>query len=212
MILADTYYDRKEVSNSDLSRLKQELYPTYQPDPTKAFRMGNLIDAMITEAHRVDFFGRKLGDVEFAKEEFEKAERMKRAFYADEFCRMISEKADGQKIMVKHREFNYDGFDFELDTRCKWDLWREDWGWGGDIKSTTATTQAQFEAAAKHFDYDRQRAWYMDIAGSDRDVLIGISKVNFRIFKIMINRQSDFYKDGFNKYNELAFKWHLIYG
>ncbi|MDR2652294.1 MAG: PD-(D/E)XK nuclease-like domain-containing protein [Prevotellaceae bacterium] len=206
------YYSRKEVSNSDLSALKQMLCPREMPDPTNAYRFGNLIDAMITEPERVDFFKRTLGDIQFTVEDFARAERMKKAFYDDDFCRTLAEQASGQAVMTKHRKFNYNGFDFELDTRCKWDLWRSDWGWGGDIKSTAATTQSQFLAAVAHFDYDRQRAWYMDIAGSDRDMLIGISKVNFKIFKIAINRQSDLYRQGFQKYNELAFKWHLIYG
>jgi hypothetical protein len=195
-----------------LSRLKSELYAREMYDPTNAFRFGNLIDAMITEPKHVDFFQRTLGEYQFTKDDFEKAERMKAAFYADKFCREIAEKAEAQKVMVKHREFDYDGFEFELDTRCKWDIWRPDWGWGGDIKSTSATTQAGFENAARHFDYDRQAAWYMDIAGSDLNVIIGISKVNFKVFKISINRQSRWYLDGFNKYNFLSFKWHLIYG
>lgn len=210
--MKDAYYSRTEVSNSDLSAVKQQLRPRPEYDATAAYKFGSLIDAMITEPGRVDFFRRTLDEEQYTVEDFDKAERMKRAFYADEFCKKIAEKADGQAVMVKHRSFDYCGYEFELDTRCKWDLWRADWGWGGDIKSTTATTQAQFEAAAKHFDYDRQRAWYMDIAGSERDVLIGISKVNFKVFKIAINRQSEWYKEGFQKYNELAFWWYQIYG
>lgn len=210
--MQDAYYSRSEVSNSDLSALKQLLWPKELPDPTYAFRFGGLIDAMITEQGRVDFFRHTLDGEQYTAEDFERAEQMKRAFFADEFCRTMAEKADGQAVMTKRQLFNYDGYEFELDTRCKWDLWRADWGWGGDIKSTAATTQSQFEAAARHFDYDRQRAWYMDIAGSERDVLIGISKVNFKVFKIAINRQSEWYKNGFQKYNELAFRWHLIYG
>ena len=206
------YYQRPEVSNSDLSWLKQQLYPKETFDPTQAYRFGNLIDAMITEPQRVDYYTRMLDDMQFTVEEFAQAEKMKQAFYKDEFCRTIAEHADGQAVMSKQQTFSYMGYQFTLDTRCKWDLWRQDWGWGGDIKSTTATTQAGFEAAARYFDYDRQRAWYMDIAGSSRDVLIGISKVNLKIFKIAINRSSQWYKDGFMKYNELAFRWHLIYG
>ena len=211
MIIPDSYYTRPEVSNSDLSTLKQQLYPRDTFDLTDAYRFGNLLDAMITEPGRVDFFKHEVAGTQFSVDEFEKAERMKRAFYADEFCCMIADKAEGQKVMVKHRAFDYRGFDFELDTRCKWDLWRSDLGWGGDIKSTTATTQEQFEAAARHFDYDRQRAWYMDIAGSERDALIGISKTNSKVFKIFINRSSEWYRAGVEKYNELAFKWYLMY-
>jgi hypothetical protein len=212
MIVHDPYYDRAEVSNSDLSWLKNILSPRETADTTAAYRFGNLIDAMITEPDNVNFYARTLGDVQFTADEFDKAERMKRAFYADSLCRGIATGADGQKVMSAVRVFDYGGMEFELPCRCKWDLWRADGHFGGDIKSTAATTQAQFEAAARHFDYDRQRAWYMDIAGSDEDVLIGISKKNFKVFKIFINRGSSWYRDGFAKYNELAFRWHLMFG
>jgi hypothetical protein len=206
------YYARKEVSNSDLSWLKQQLYPRDAVDLTDAYRFGSLIDAMITEPSRVDYFTRTLDEHTFNADDFKKAERMKRAFYDDDFCRMIITGMDGQKVMSARRKLDCQGFDFELDCRCKWDIWRKDLKWGGDIKSTTATTQSQFEAAAEHFDYDRQRAWYMDIAGAKKDVLIGISKVNFKVFKIFIGKDSDFYRKGVEKYLDLAMKWHLLFG
>lgn len=208
----DPYYSLPDVSNSDLSWLKNQLHPRDMPDPTEAYKFGSLIDAMITEPQRIDYYRRTLDEDQYTVDDFKKAEEMKRAFWADDFCRTIAEKADGQKVMRERKAFNYEGFPFFLNTRCKWDLWRADWGFGGDIKSTAAETQKQFEEAARYFDYDRQRAWYMMIANSDRDVLIGISKKNFRIFKISITRESSFYKDGVRKYNELAFRHYLMFG
>lgn len=208
----DAYYFRNEVSNSDLSWLKNQLFPRMMPDSTEAYKFGSLLDAMITEPQRVDYFKRSLDGEVFSAEDFEKAERMKKAFWDDEFSKMIAERADGQKTMTKRLSMDFNGFEFELNTRCKWDLWRQDWNWGGDIKSTAATSQKEFEAACKYFDYDRQRAYYMDIAGSQRDVLIGISKKNFKVFRIAINRDSEFYKDGRDKYLGLAYKWYLLFG
>lgn len=208
----DPYYSLPDVSNSDLSWLKQQLYPRDMPDPTNAYRFGSLIDAMITEPERVNYFNRTLDDIQFSVDEFRLAEDMKRTFWKDEFCRLIAEKADGQKVMREFKAFNFEGFSFNLNTRCKWDLWREDWKWGGDIKSTTAETQKQFEEAARYFDYDRQRAWYMMIANSDRDVLLGISKKNLKVFRINITRDSSFFKDGYKKYNELAYRHYLMFG
>ena len=50
----DTYYSRTEVSNSDLTELKNLLYPRAQyGDKEKAFRFGTLLDALITEPERV---------------------------------------------------------------------------------------------------------------------------------------------------------------
>lgn len=207
----DSYYSRKEVSNSDLSWLKNQLNPRDMPDPTMAYRFGNLIDAMITEQHRVNYFKRTCDNIEFTREEFEIAEKMKKAFYQDELCRNLTAGSDTQKVMSGTRQFNYQGIEFKLSCRCKWDIWKGALNFGGDIKSTTATSQQQFEDVVKYFDYDRQRAWYMDLAGSKKDILIGISKVNFKIFKIIITRNHPLYRSGFEKYNELAYKWNLLF-
>lgn len=208
----DNYYQRHEVSNSDLSWLKNQLHPRDMPDPESAYKFGSLIDAMITENHRVDYFKRSLDDITFTNEDFELAERMKRVFYADSLCVDIASMATGQSVTSRPMEIVYEGVDFSLDVRCKWDFWCGDYGWGADLKSTTATTQAQFEAACEYFDYDRQRAWYMDIGGSDRDVLIGISKKNLKVFKVNIKRGGGFYNRGKAKYQDLAFRWWTIYG
>jgi len=213
----DTYYDRTEVSNSSLSWLKLQLFPREMPDPTMAYLFGNLVDAVITENGRVDYFRKTIDGQQVPAEWFEKAEAMKRSFFADDMCRALIQGAGTQTVMSCERTFNYQGVEFSLPVRCKWDLFKENLGFGGDIKSTTATTQAQFEAAVKYFDYDRQRAWYMDIAQTlgykaDKDVLIGISKVNFKVFKVYINRQSPLYTSGVDKYNFLAFRWHLLFG
>ena len=45
----------------------------------------------------------------------------------------------------------------------------------------------EFDEAVDFFDWDRSRAWYMDIAGSDRDFIYAISKRNGCVFKKFIN-------------------------
>ena len=57
----DSYYNRTEVSNSDLTELKNLLHPRQQfGDKEAAFRFGNLVDAIITEPERVDYYHLKL--------------------------------------------------------------------------------------------------------------------------------------------------------
>ena len=129
-------------------------------DPTQAFADGNLLDAMITENHKVDYYKLTRDGVKYKKEIFEKTIKMKQAFWNDPFCNQFMTRANDQKISVEHRsQLNFRGVDFEIDRRCKWDIWRDDWGWGGDIKSTVAETQSQFEAAFQHFHYPRSGAW-----------------------------------------------------
>lgn len=210
--MKDPYYSRLEVSNSDLSWLQNQLNPRNLPDPTEAYRFGSLIDAMITEPERVDFTFRKLYNEQYTPEDFERAEKMKHAFLSDSFCRELLTVSSFQTRMTERVQLTYNGFDFALKMRCKWDLWFAPIRSGADIKSTAATSQAQFEAAVNHFDYDRQRAVYMTIAGADKDVLIGISKVNYKIYKVFINRQSELYRSGMDKFSYLAWKWFMMFG
>lgn len=206
----DPYFLRKEVSNSDLGALEELLNPKDKSDPTQAYWFGTIVDALITETDRVNFFKRTVDGEAVDKKTWESTFRMRDAFWKDPLCASLMENASPQKVMARDMEMNFKGYPFTLPARCKWDIWRDDLGYGGDIKSTAAETQTQFEAAIKFFSYPRQRAWYMDIAGSDYDVLIGISKKNFKIFKKFIKRGSAFYLEGLEHYTTLAFKYYLI--
>ena len=76
--MQDTYYQRSEVSNSDLTELKNLLYPrTQYGDKEKAFKFGSLIDAMITEPERVRYDKRMVDDILYSGEDWELAEAMK---------------------------------------------------------------------------------------------------------------------------------------
>lgn len=100
------------------------------------------------------------------------------------------------------------GLVYHLDTRCKWDWWLSSFNFGGDLKTTFAESQTQFDEAIDFFDWDRSRAWYMDIAGSKQDFIYAISKKNCRIFKHFItDRKHPSYIRGKEKYEDLAFKW-----
>jgi hypothetical protein len=213
--MKDPYYGRPEVSNSDLSWLKKYWQPEYITyDVEQAYRFGTLIDCMITEPEKVDYFQLTCAGNYYKKEDFERAEEMKKAFYRDPLCALMAKQAVYQKVSIRKRfPISYNGFDFTLDVRCKWDLFIEQISSpSGDIKSTTATTQKQFEEAVRYFDYDRQRAWYMDIEGRNKDILIGISKENFKVFKVPIVRGSELFYSGREKYEELAFKYCYLFG
>ena len=212
-----SYYSRNEVSNSDLTQLKNLLHPRLQyGDREEAFRFGSLVDALVTEPFRVNRYRFTVDDVQYSEDEFEHATQMLRALRSearrDAFLAKVLETADTQRCMFnKRQQFQYGGFSFSLDTRCKWDWWLDFAGFGGDLKTTFAETQKQFDEAVDFFDWDRSRAWYMDIARSDRDFIYGISKKNGCVFKKFINRDDAIYKRGREKYEELAFQyWCLI--
>ena len=201
------YYERSEVSNSDLTELKNLLHPRPQfGDREAAFRFGCLVDAIITEPDRVNYYQLTVDDVQYTEDESRHAQEMYRSLRRearnDAFLAKVLEIADTQRCMVnKQQQFEYGGFVFTLDTRCKWDWFLDLFGFGGDLKTTFASTQKEF---------DESRAWYMDIAHSDRDFIYGISKKNCCVFKKFINRDDAIYKRGREKYEELAFQYWCL--
>jgi hypothetical protein len=203
------------VSNSDLTWLEELWMPeSTRIDLRKAFANGTLIDCMITEPEKVDYFKLHVEgeSYQYSKDEFESAKEMKRAFYKDAFCSSFVKQCRFQHISYKPEfKIKFDGFDFTLPAKCKWDLFRPDIDVSGDIKSTACTTQKQVEEVIRHFRYDRSRAWYMDLENRSNDILIFISKVNYKIFKVPVKRESSIYKEGKLKYQELAFKWWSLF-
>lgn len=212
----DKYYQRSEVSNSDLTALKEMLHPRLQfGNREEAFRFGSLVDAIVTEPERVNYYRRTVDDIPYTEAEFHHAEEMYRALRAearrDPFLDYVLRSSDTQKVMIRPgQQFEYCGFPFQLDTRCKWDWWIEAAGFGGDLKTTAATSQKEFEEMIDFFDWDRSRAFYMDIARSDRDFIYAISKKNNQIFKKLITRGDAIYNAGREKYEELAFQWWTL--
>lgn len=212
----DDYFKRGEVSNSDLTELKNLLHPRMQyGDKEAAFRFGNLVDAIITESARVNYYRFTVDEVQYSEDEFLHAKEMHKALRMearrDQFLGKVLEVASTQHCMInKAQRFEYGYFPFTLDTRCKWDWFLSDCWFGGDLKTTNATSQKQFDEAVGFFDWDRSRAWYMDIAGSSRDFIYAISKKNFKVFKQFILRDDDTYRRGREKYEELAFQYWCL--
>ncbi|QTE37516.1 PD-(D/E)XK nuclease-like domain-containing protein [Mucilaginibacter gossypii] len=207
----DPYYSRPEVSNSDLLNLHEILYGGYKPgDKEKAYAFGNLIDHMITEPDKVDFYNRECNGITFSADEMEQASKMKRSYHKDTYCNQTHDMASFQKIFIGRVDFDYHGFKFSLNMRCKFDRWFEMMGFGDDIKSTACETEKQCREALYHFNYDQQRALYMLLSGSQKDMLIFISKKNFKVFKVPITRESEIFKSGMEKLTEIAFKYWML--
>lgn len=213
----DAYYSRPEVSNSDLTALKNLLHPVPMSPGVKeaAFRFGNLVDAIITEPDRVNYYRLTVDGEQYTDDEFRHAKEMYRSLRMtarhDPFLAKVLAEAETQRFMVnKSQEFEYGGFPFTLDTRCKWDWWLSRYGFGGDLKTCAASTQKEFEDAIDFFDWDRSRAWYMDIAHSDCDFIYAISKRNCNVFTTRIRRDDPVYLRGRDKYLELAFQYWCL--
>jgi hypothetical protein len=203
------YYQRKEVSNSDLTELwKQMIGDEARYDFEKAFRFGSLFDAMITEPHRINTYAKTIDGIPVESKDWNTALKMKQTFFNDPFCSHFHSICEGQKEFVtQSHEMSFGGGNFTLPMRCRYDLYSEAIRYGGDIKSTSAKTMDEFIASCTAFDYWRARALYMDISKSEKDVLIGVSKKVDKIFIIKIEKGDPNYQKGKERYQELAFKW-----
>ena len=208
------YYDRKEVSNSDLGALEKYFQPpSFFIDTTAAFRFGSLLDAMITEGHTVDLLRETVCGIPTIKEEWNKALAMKKVFFADPFCKALAAQCEMQKVSVKPNfDIEFEGYKFQLPMRAKWDFFAPKIDLSGDLKTTASTTQKQFEETIYHYNYNRQAALYMDLEGKTNFIFVGISKENHKIFKVPVKRGGEIYNSGKAKYQELAFQYHILFG
>jgi hypothetical protein len=204
----DNYYLQKEISNSDLTEIKKHFYGSFIHGSEDNLRFGVLVDALLTERTKIDFLNRKIDDFQYSVEEFTLAEKMEQAFLKDIFCKSLFQVCVGQKVCTGKLNITFEEEKFALQARCKYDLWASKLNWGIDIKTTQAKTDKQFIAACYTFDWHRQSAFYMDLSGADKHVLIGISKKNLQIFKVFITKERDMYIKGREQYFDLA---HLLY-
>ncbi len=210
------YFKRKEVSNSDLGALKKLLSGIEdEHDPTHNYNFGSLVDAMLTEPRLVDFNNSTCktssGVIEFSPEDMTRAMRMIAALLDDKYLAAIVKIMDSQYTVFNPSfEIEYDDFAFTLPVRAKLDGYYQKRKMSVDWKTTVSSTQKQFDSSIQHFAYHRQGAWYMDLAGCDSHMIVGISKKNNKIFKRLIKRGDDLYNSGKNEYQYLAFKWFTL--
>lgn len=220
----DPYYSRGEISNSDLTALKFALNPKLnfvgEESKKKAFHLGTLVDALVTEPEKCNHYRRTVDDEKYTAEEWkwgkERLSALKNHAKKDTFLAFVLEHAEGQRFFVNEKmDFNYHGFRFSLPVRCKFDWWLG--SFGGDLKTTAATSMSQFEAQIDFVDWDRSRAWYMNLVHSlnpnwgNCDFIYGVSKTTKKVFYKKIERGDELFKRGEEKANEWAFRiWTLI--
>lgn len=210
------------VSNSQLGSLQELIYGKEKPDNIQEiYDFGNLFDSVVTEEEKFDSSTNIMTDqqreVLFEEYLVEKAMLMKEAVESDPMFKLIMESAKKQHVIYrKAQNIDWNGFSFKLPIRVKMDLYVQHASLVVDLKSTACTTRKQFVASIQHFNYDRQAAFYLDASKCNKFLFIGVSKTKNRktgkheVFKYMIERDSEDYFRGLEKYSELAFKYDLM--
>jgi hypothetical protein len=219
----DPYYSRSEVSNSDLTSLKYQLHPQLNfikdKDRQKAFRMGSLVDGLVTEPKTCNHFRLTVGEEQYTKEEWEWGKKMLNALRKqankDKFLDYVLKNAETQKAFINpSQHFDVGCYSFDLPTRCRFDWWLGTFG--GDLKTTSATSYDQFLSEVDFVEWNRSRAWYMDLTKSinpmygNQDFIYAVSKKNFKVFFLKIIRGDEVYLRGKELYEDLAFKMYLF--
>lgn len=210
--MTSDYYSHPYVSNSTLSKLKDELSPSDHPDRVANYAFGKLFHALLTEPHTVDHINFKVGDTGYFPEEFAKARGMRDAALKNPFVAAFNKVS--QKEFEVYRDslnFNVDGVEFELPVRIKMDEYNPSANIILDYKSTAETTHKGFYETIDLFDVDRQAAMYLLVSDAEKFLVMGVSKKRpYNTFPVFITRQHEYFKSGVKKLNDLALKYFLI--
>lgn len=206
------YYQHPYVSNSTLSKLKDELSPSDQPDRAPNYAFGKLFHALLTEPHTVDHINYKVGDAGYFPEEFAQARGMRDAALKNPFVKAFH--ATSQKEFEIYRDnlpFDVEGVKFTLDVRIKMDEYCPTSNIILDYKSTGATKASEFYDSIDMFDTDRQAAMYLTVSNATKFLILGVSKKRpYNTFPVYITREHPYYLSGLAKLNDLALKYFLL--
>jgi len=207
-ITTEEYFALPHASNSgvkDAFALNTSRDVPRDPD-NRAYKYGSALDALLTDPTVMD-------SRELTGEEKVLLHPMLRSLEKNNSYNALFKNADRQAVWVEGEfPISYDGLDLTIPAKCKFDWWINKLKFGGDLKTSESRTLEQFISAAKWFNYDQQAAWYMDITGSDRFLIIGISKWNFKTFEMAFKRGDANYLAGREKYMKCALSWWKYYG
>ena len=189
------------TSNSDFSKLHSRYLPM------DALRFGTLFHSVTLEPKTVDYIqGTVKGyDYQYTQDEIRHTMRMNAAVRRDSF---VASLLNSSSVEVEMYNLNTDFAGTIIDTKRKYDFWNYVVGWGGDLKSTSATTEQQFLEDVDQYDYDRARVFYAKGSGARRDFIVGVSKVYpHKIFKVFMQQGCPLWKRGIEKGNALAIEF-----
>lgn len=190
-----SYYDSHHVSHSDLKRLRQMTDPKFQDpaDLEEIFEFGRLVEDVTFQPNQANWGHR---DIELAKD-------MAKTFRDDYIC--------GQLLLIhdlrRQHEF-YRSNRFGVPARCKMDGDSKILDLVLEFKGLSVTSEKAFEDAIDRFDYDQGLAWYLDVSGYKRALIVGVSKKSpGRLFKRLVDRDHPHYKRGLSKVEKSIKLW-----
>ena len=201
------------LSNSRLTKLKQELSGEEPRDNTEAYKRGNLIDALITYPSTFNSFNKtvtnRYGEINYYTDiEVRDGMRKRSAFFEDTFCKQLHAASNLQEEVENEC---VDFGDYALACKCICDGRLKAARWPWDLKSTSASSQGAFEDVFHLWDWDRQAYFFMMTCEIDRMLFIGIeNKKPHKIFRKMVIKGDDIYECGREKTQDLLIKYDIL--
>lgn len=217
----DDYRALRRVSNSDLTRLKEEHLGYWSvpsarfiQEKTKVF--GRAFHQHLLEPERVGtVFSQLLPDMVPAQTE--QLQHLMQTIRQDTFCRRYLRLSERERIILSTEPTTGVACKARLDMVYTSPKRRN--ALIIDIKTTSARTQAQFLESCYTYDYDRQAAFYIDsLRHADsqewadtrrvRFVFVGIMKQRpYRLFAVDATSIPGFVEYGRKKYRFWLRKW-----
>lgn len=202
------------LSNSKLSKLKDQLSGDDVPDYTNAIKRGRLLDALVTSPDTVNSYNRTVttkrdGVVNnYTAEEMKLGYKKRDAFMADSVCKQLHETSNFQVDIINEAvEFDT----YVIACRAIYDGMTRYGNMPWDLKSTNAGSQAAFNDVFHLWDWDRQAFFFMEVCGADRMLFVGVeNKKPFQVYKKMIMRGDAIWLDGREKTFDLVEKFIFL--
>lgn len=194
-----SYFDHHYISNSDLKKVRKMVDPKFDDpaDLEEILKFGTLVHALIFEPHKADPNHKDYG----------LAVDMSKTFFNDPMCRDFIHLHDFEREKefynppegynkAEDEEVGVDG----VYARCKMDGSSFGLKTVMEFKGLSCESEKSFEAAMDRFDYDMGLAWYLDVSGYQRCLMVGVSKKSpKRIFKRIADRNHPYYRSGRKK-------------
>lgn len=201
------------LTNSKLTKFKNQISGEQQRDLTEAFRMGTLHDAYITSPHTINHFDRsittKYGQkYYYSAAEMKQANDMRTAFLADPVCNQWWSTSILQEE-VYNEGVDFDGLTIACACTCDGRLkhGRKPW----DLKRTIATSQGAFEDAFIEYEYTRQGYFYLQVSEADIMPFFGQSdKKPYPVYKVYIRKDNELYDMGKQLTHDLVLKYDVL--
>ncbi|WP_421827556.1 PD-(D/E)XK nuclease-like domain-containing protein [Larkinella sp.] len=213
------YRSIPRVSNSDLTRLKEECLGYTSPGrlvPQRAMEFGRAFHSHLLEPERIGgIIEQLLPDMKPV--ESGRLQHLTEQVRRDSFCNRYLRRSERERVILFTDPITELGCKARLDMVYTSPKRRS--ALILDFKTTSARTQSQFLQSCYDYDYDRQAAFYIDsLRSADsqeweqtrqiRFVLIGVQKQKpHRLFAVDATSIPDFVDYGRKKYRFWLRKW-----